>query len=407
MTAPLLANPNDAGQVAVNNMAKTYALHNGFGIKPNFFKKDNGAHVYEGVAVFRSGTFSDSMGYENTWEDLHMQQMLTNFNHLRDNQIFDDVPVRSGHPGWIVNGTEGTGKVVGWHTGLRVEKLTAPHDGTEYSYLLADYEILDAEAQVNIEKGLWRNRSSEIGTYLTNNKAEHWPVYMGVAYVDIPAVEGLNFSMPQTGGVAPKVYVMFNTGKETHVGDTPPVAPQQGTQQVPPASAASTQHGAPAAPATQAPVAPAHSFTVNGQPTTDFAAVQAHIASLEQFRTDTTRANRENFVTALAHGNKIPATQLDAYKAHVATMTPEQYESFTKLHGDMEVPSLLAAHSATASNEGGPSQGTQQHATAQSARIVQLREQVGMHKSAGTARGTIEKMGSYIELKALDPSFVL
>lgn len=397
MTAPLLANVSPE-TVAQQHHATTFAIHDGFGCKPNHFKKETEhgtVSVYEGVAVFRSGTFADSMGYENTWEKIHLDQMVDNWRHLGESGTFANVPVRDGHPGWIINGQAGNGKVVGWHTNLRVEEMKAPHDGEKYHYLLADYEILDDDAATNIQKGLWRNRSSEIGAYRTNGQSEHWPVYMGVAYVDIPAVEGLNFSSPKTGASGPQVYVMFDQ-KEKNVGDTPSAAPQQGSSQ----SAGTQQHGAPAAPAPQV-------FTVNGQPTSDFAAVQAHIASLEQFRSDTTKANRENFVTALAAQNKIPATQIDAYKAHVGTLNVEQYEAFSKLYGDMEVPALLGQHAASASNEGGNAPAAKHAADGTAAEIVQLKEQVGMHRQAGTPKATIEAMGSYKRLIALDPSFKL
>lgn len=397
MTAPVLSN-TDPGQAAVDNMSRatTFALSEGFGIKPTFYKKDDGTHVYERVAVFRSGTFADSMGYENTWEKLHLDQMVANWNHLRDSNTFANVPVRDGHPGWILNGQAGNGKVVGWHTTLGVEELEAPHDGMKYHYLLADYEVLDETAKSAIASGLWRNRSSEIGTYRTNNQAEHWPVYMGVAYVDIPAVEGLNFSSPQAGGSAPKVYVMFDSSKEKNVGETPPAAPSQGT----PPPAVTQQHGAPAAPAQP------FVFSMNGQQTSDFAAVQAHITALEQFRSDTTKSNRENFVTALAAGNKIPATQLDDYKELVLGMSSDQYAKWTKLHGDMEIPALLGQHGGGVANDG---QAPAQHAAGQAgaSRAVILRESIAMHTAAGTSKKIIQAMPSYKELVTLDPTFTL
>lgn len=399
MTVPVLADVRPEAATAQQHHATTFAVHDGFGRKPKQYKKETEhgtATVFEGVAVFRSGTFADSMGYENTWESIHLQQMVDNWKHLGESGVFANVPVRDGHPGWIINGQAGNGKVVGWHTNLRVEELEAPHDGAKYHYLLADYEILDEDAANNIAKGLWRNRSSEIGAYRTNNQSEHWPVYMGVAYVDIPAVEGLNFSSPKAGPMGPQVYVMFDS-KEKNVGDTPPAAPQQGASQ----PGGTQQHGAPAAPA-QPQV-----FTVNGQPTSDFAVVQAHIASLEAFRTETTKANRENFVTALAAQNKIPAPQLDAYKKHVGDLTPEQYESFRALHGDMEVPALLGQHAAPASNEGGAAPAAQHAAEGTASEIVILKERVGIHKAAGTAPKTIQAMDSYKRLIELDPSFKL
>lgn len=399
MTAPTLAQ-TDPGLAAIQDMkhVSTFALNEGFGIKPTFYKKDNGTHVYKRVAVFRSGTFSDSMGYENTWEKLHLDQMVNNWNHLRDSETFANVPVRDGHPGWIINGQAGNGKVVGWHTSLSVEQVEAPHDGIKYHYLFADYEILDEDAKLNIASGLWRNRSSEIGTYKTNSQAEHWPVYMGVAYVDIPAVEGLNFSSSQAGGAAPKVYVMFDSSKEKNVGETPPAAPSQDTQ----SSAGTQQHGAPAAPAQP------FVFSVNGANTSDFGAVQAHITALEQFRSDTTKANRENFVTALAAANKIQANQLNDYKELVLGMSPDQYTKWSKLHGDMEIPALLGQHGV----DGGVANGGQapaQHSAQQAAasEVMILKEQIAMHSAAGTSKKTIQTMSAYKKLVALDPSFQL
>jgi hypothetical protein len=400
MTVPTLANP-DIGEVAAQHHATTFAIHDGFGRKPNYHKKDNSdgtsSHVYEGVAVFRSGTFADSMGYENTWEKIHLDQMVANWTHLVESGTFANVPVRDGHPGWIINGQAGNGKVVGWHTNLRVEELEAPHDGEKYHYLLADYEILDDDAAANISKGLWRNRSSEIGAYRTNNQSEHWPVYMGVAYVDIPAVEGLNFSASKPAGIGPQVYVMFDQ-KEKNVGDTSPAAPQQGASQ----PAGTQQHGAPAAPA-QPQV-----FSVNGQNISDFAAVQAHITALEKFQSDTQEANRKGFVTALCAANKLPVTKKDSYEAFALGLSPEQYTAWTATFDDVEVPALLGQHGMDGGvANGGQAPAAQHAANGSASEIVQLKEQVAMHTRAGTAKKSIEQMGSYKRLIALDPSFKL
>jgi hypothetical protein len=273
--------------------------------------------------------------------------------------------------------------------------MEAPHDGETYHYLLADYDILDEDAAENIDSGLWRNRSAEIGTYFTNAKAEHWPAYLGVAYVDIPAVEGLNFSASAgPGAQAPRVYVMFDS-KEKNVGVTPPAAPQGSAPETAPAAA---QHAAPAAPAQP------FTFSVNGSPTSDFAAVQAHITALESFRSETTTANRHSYVEALAHGNKIPATKLDKFKSSVEKMSTEQFAEFQDLYGDAEPEALISQH-ATASNTGAAPEAPAQKA--QSAEIVILREQVAMHKASGTPDATIMKMQSYKSLVQLDPSFKL
>jgi len=406
MMAPVLADVDPVLESL--HKRSSFSINNGFGIQPKIYKKttDKGTVLaMEGVAVFRTGTFRDSMGYQNTWESIHLNQMVTNYEYLKGNGTFANVPVRDGHPGWLINGTPGTGKVVGWHTGLKVATLTAPHDGTEYDYLLADYEILDASAQGDINSGLWVNRSSEIGGYTTNAEAEHWPVYMGVAYVDIPAVEGLNFTASRPGGEAPRVYVMFDNSKEKDV--TAPVlavpavtagAPAV-TPQVP---VAGTQHGAPAA-ATQPFV-----FSVNGANTSDFAAVQAHITGLEKFQSETQEANRKGFVTALCAANKLPVTKKDSYEKFALGLAPDQYTAWVATFDDVEVPALLGQHGL----DGGVANGglptvAANAATGTAAEIVQLKEQVGMHKRAGTPKKAIEGMASYVKLKSLDPTFTL
>jgi hypothetical protein len=368
---------------------------NGFGFKPVMYAKDNGNLVLERVAVFRSGTFRDSMGYQNTWEKIHIKQMVDNFEHLRNNGTFDDVPVRDGHPGWLIHGLPGNGRVVGWHTSLQAEELEGPHDGVLYDYLFAALEITDPEARAQIENGTWRNRSAEIGTYVTNSEAEHWPVYMGVAYVDIPAVEGLKFSSSQ-GHASPKMYVMMD--RETGVGDTTtapvtqPGTPAQG-------ATAALPFAAPSAPAQQV-------FAVNGAQVTDPVAVQAHISALEKFRSDTTEQNRKDFVTALAAGTspRIAATQVDALTEFALGLSPEQYESWTKTWGDAPVPSVLGNHGAGVTNHNNAAQSAPDP---QADQISIWSETVRQHKLAGTPKAAIEKTDSYRKLVAAGQTPVL
>jgi hypothetical protein len=76
---------------------------------------------------------------------------------------------------------------------LRAEVRPHPVTGSNHSYLLASYNISDPVAAMKVEKKLFRNRSAEVGTYVDNDEAEYGPALMGFAYVDIPAIEGLNF----------------------------------------------------------------------------------------------------------------------------------------------------------------------------------------------------------------------
>lgn len=376
--------------MSTNTLARPslFAVGNGFGFKPVMFRKDSGALRMEKVAVFRSGSFRDSWGEMTTWEDMHIKQMVENFEHLRSNSLFDDVPVRDGHPNLLLNGLPGNGKVVGWHTSLRSEKTKAPHDEEEYNYVFADFEITDPRAVEMVESGTWRNRSAEIITYRTNNEAEYWPVYGGFAYVDIPAVEGLKFSA-STGAPAPRIYVMFD--KEKPVGDNPTgAAPAQQ-----PANS-----GTGALPFSAQPAAP-HVFAVNGRQVTDYAAVQTHINVLEKFRADTQEKNRRDFVTGLASANRIAASQIDKLSEFAVNLAPEQFDAWKATFEDAPVVPALGQSVDGVSNH---SNSAQTGTDAKAAQFAVWRETVRQHKLAGATLAQIKETPSYKALVAAGES---
>src|ERR1044071_1004134 len=78
-------------------------LSDGFGIEPKIYTKKGGKKIYSGVAVFRSGTFRDSMGDLTTWEDLHVKQMVDNYDYLTSKNIIMSVPARDGHKSWLLS----------------------------------------------------------------------------------------------------------------------------------------------------------------------------------------------------------------------------------------------------------------------------------------------------------------
>lgn len=353
-----------------------FAFSTGFSMQPAMFRKDNGNLALQRVAVFRSGTFRDSMGYQSTWESIHMKQMIDNWNHLRDGKLFDDVPVRDGHPGWLIHGLPGNGKVVGWHTNLVTEKAKSPVDDEEYDYIFADYEITDPEAAAAIENGTWRNRSAEIGTYITNSEAEFWPVYMGFAYVDIPAVEGLKFR----GANGVRVHAIQMDKKETSVADNS-TTPASGNS----SGDLPFQIGNPTA----------QVYSVNGQQVTDPVAIQNHINTLEQFRRDTQEQNRREFVNSLAAAGKIAATQVDSMAAFALGLNTEQYESWTKTYEAAPTLSVLGQHGVTVTNPTNTSQGNPAEE-----QIKVWEATVAQHKMAGTPKVAIEKTASYKALVA-------
>lgn len=377
----------------------TFAFSNGFGFQPTHFRKDNGSLAVNRLAVFRSGTFRDSMGDQFTYEDIHIRQMIENFAYLRNNKLFDDVPVRDGHPGFLINGQEGSGKVVGWHTGISTEKLKGPHDGEEYDYVFVDFELTDADAAAKYESGTYRNRSSEIGRYRTNAEAEFWPVYMGFAFVDIPAVEGLKFShstsADATNGNGAKFFVM-STSKEKSVGDNP-----QGTAAAATGAQGSGQHSAPAGGALPFDLGNTpHVFSVNGLQVTDFTAVQSHINVLEKFRADVQEGARKNFVAGLAVANKLAATQIEATEKFALGLTPEQFEQWKGTWEMAPAQPMFAAHGQTVTNPQGGAAAQQVGNDPQAAQFKVWQDTVEQFKLSGLPVDQIKATSSYKSLVA-------
>lgn len=353
--------------------------------------------ILEGVPVFRSGTFRDSMGFQHQWEVEHLSQMVDNFASLSTRGIVTSVPVRKDHVGFLESSLN---SVIGYHTGIRTEERINPVDSVSYTYLLADMEIIDPDAIVRIESGLWRNLSSEIGTYITNAEAEYWPVYMGVAFVDFPAVEGLSgFSKrgPNDSGIhaGSAVFSLVNEQEETDMArntatttlgkegvdentstedladkavdlsgktaedgteegtedEEQPTIPYdedegQGDEDSSPEGDDDAEGQQNAGTAEHGLGAKTFQFSVNGKPTSDFTAVQAHITALEG-RLEADRLNGiEEFVKGLAEDGKILATQMDSMTVFAKSLDESQYASWAAQYDDAPQNPLFANHGA-------------------------------------------------------------
>lgn len=363
------------------------------------FKKDNGNVVTKRKPVFRSGTFRDSMGIQSTWEPLHIDMMKSHYDMLKARNLVADIPVRDGHPGWLISGMEGSGKVIGWHLDVASEEIEI--DGKKYQFLLADYEITDEDAKAKEQNGHYRNRSSEIGEYTTNEEAMFWPVYMGFAMVDFSAVEGLNFSKAFSAGKIEspegRVYHVFMDDKEA-----PAVSGAQSTDPAAPPAAPVVPTPPVVQPAAHAaPVVP-QAFAVNGQQTTDFAAVQAHIATLETFRSETEAAAVETFVDGLISDNRLLASKKDETLAWAKTLSGEQFTAWKKTQEG------APAHPVVGGVFGASTQAAD--ATVPEANKLEgLKEQfeiqqgiVKMHERNGVPKEKLEKMESYQKMKSLE-----
>ena len=311
-----------------------------------FGKSDTGASVYSVAAmpVFRSGTFRNSYGEQQTWTDFHIQQIVSNFQFLRDSQTFKDVPVRVSHPDvWFRNAME---EVIGYVGNLRAEKMKHPGSGQEFMYLLADYDILDEKAAEKIANGLYRNRSAEISMYVDNNESEFYPVLTGFAYVDIPAVEGLNFgkrvanvrnfAMEKGDEVAvdnkeeePKI-----VEPEAEADGEPEVVeeePEAEAEEEPEAEAEEESEVAPVAPVVeQLNTGGQFSIKFNGQTINDPSVLQGILDALGgQIIED-----RASYVNRLFSDKKITAFQKDKLSPFAAGLTVEQWGQFRSIYDD-------------------------------------------------------------------------
>lgn len=377
----------------------------------------DGNHVLEGLRVFKVGTFTDMFGYEHTWDEIHLDQMAMHYQLLKDGGYFPDVPVRADHSSSVRN-------VVGYFESVY-------RDPADPSFLASDIEFTEPDAWDKWQRRTWRSRSIEIGMYETNDGRSFWPVVMGLAFVDIPAVEGLHgrqnsvgFSQAiidnEEGQVPPDINtdpegwikavnyaawvqaaeyaqacqdweraVMYAQALEDEASkQTTPPQPSITPATPPPAPA---QHQAP-------PPVGGHPllFRVNGQQTADFRAIQSHIDTLESFREETVKLGRTTFVEELAKNNKIMASQIPSMSLHAQSLSDEQFASFRATFEAAPSNAMFSnqgQQDTTPPNPGGaPANGDDPEV---------LKEIVANHRRTGMSEEKIAKTESYRKLVAL------
>lgn len=339
--------------------------------QPRFrrFEKSEGKSALHvtGLPIFRSGTFRDSMGFEHTYLSEHMHMMQSNYEILKSRGTFADVPARKNHPSPFTNTMD---EVIGYVIGLSVQNFASPVNGEVYAYLMADVEVLDSAAIEKIESGLWRNRSSEIGSYVNNDDSEFWPALLGFAYVDIPAVEGLNFSKFE--GVGTEYAAIIDKEGSAVADNDQGTAGAQGSAQTPPVVPQTNHAAAPAQ---------THSFSLSTGVTSDFAAVQAHITAIEtanaefssMFTTLQTAA-RSNFVSQLAADGKILQTQVEGLTEVAQSLDEGAWGKFKAAYEAAPQNPLLGQHAAAAP---GASTVTPEQAKVDNAKVVYKRLKMG------------------------------
>lgn len=134
----------------------------------------NGKEI-KGVEIFKTGKYRD---IEYTTDDL--DKMVENFNSLKDGDAKFEPPVRIGHRDGE-DSTKDANSIAGYIGSLYRKGKS----------LFADLDITEPDAFDKIKRKTLKNRSSEIGPYEDNKGKIFDKVIWGVAFVDIPQVEGM------------------------------------------------------------------------------------------------------------------------------------------------------------------------------------------------------------------------
>lgn len=376
------------------------ALFRAHDAKDELFRNDTGNVFVNDFAVFRTGTFKDSMGEQHTWTTEHLAQMVSNFKILSESGRLQGIPVRDGHRSYFGDSAPGSGvgRVVGWVTDLRLGEKNV--DGEQM--LVADFEFTEEDAAEKFRTGTFRARSSEIGMYETNDEAMHWPTFLGFAFVDIGAVEKLFGKSWTTNNIQLSQHSEGNMTKKN--ADEAPLDAADVTEEdgieieldVPApgsdAPPATTEHAA-------APTAGNFAFRVGGQATTDFAAVQQHIDTLEGLTNDYVESTRNDYVTGLAEKGIIPATKVEDMQAFARGMSPEQYTQFAAMYDDTPANALFANHANGVTNEKGTEGTNHDSSTPDELEILKLR--VEYARKSGLGEAELQKLDSFKRLQQL------
>lgn len=149
-----------------------------------FARQGDGTYLVSGIDLVKSGMFN---GLQLLDSDL--DAMVERFAWLTASGIFLP-PIRLDHSWSVLS-------VIGWFESIETYRRIDETDQVEKAFLRGTVRITGSvdytpeQIVKAIKLGSLRNRSSELGGYITNAGVELPLIFYGVAYVDIPAVEGL------------------------------------------------------------------------------------------------------------------------------------------------------------------------------------------------------------------------
>lgn len=337
---------------------------------------DRGNPVVEGLTIFRVGTFTDMYGNESTWEDHHLDLMVAHFNILRDGNALPHVPVRVDHS-YSLNG------VIGY-----LESVYRLAEDPQF--LAVDLEFTEPDAYEKYKRGTFRNRSIELGSYTTNSDATYFPVVRGLAFVDLPAVEGLHSK--KKDDAMSSFHIM--TDKEESLVD--PTTDDKGS-----AAETKTEQVAPT-------TTPPFSFSLGDKATTDYAAVQAYITALQAenvvlkaAQDEITTQTRTDFVAGLATAGKIGQPAVESMTKLAISMTPEQFTDFRASYELVPPSTLFSKFGETPTDQGkpGPADGVDEAAD----KVAVNQDIIKSLHSVGVSQDKILKSTAYRQLEQVNP----
>ena len=134
-------------------------------------KKGN---IVRDIEILRTGTFRDTFGRKFSYSEGDLDEIVANFYELRQSGSFPNVPVRLNHNRDVMS-------VAGYITELR----------RVGDRLVADQEFTEPHALEMLRNGTLRERSIEAGPFKTVDGTLYKNVLLGVAWVDIGAVDKL------------------------------------------------------------------------------------------------------------------------------------------------------------------------------------------------------------------------
>ena len=392
-------------------------------------------NVVRGLPVFKAGKVKDSTGRQHDWTVADLDLCVENFKALRESGRFPNVPVRANH-GRDVK------EVGGYYLDVR----------REGDKLLADIEFTEPDMKAKYDRGTYRSRSIELGAYESNDGEIVFPAVMGLAFCDIPAVEGL-FSASVSAyekesdrevilfaqapadaggsGAAPQgaedesaedaaekahlaaVLIALHAlaGKvsanpDAHAAVLQVIAAIQAMQTDESSDPSASSEPAATKAATKAGAAvETFKFTVNGAEVdvagddstktllAQFAASNATLADEVKTLKDEAETRRQEFraaqVDAWRDGKKIVPAQVEGMKAYVKTLTDEQFIAHAALIDAAGVHALAEQH-------GGA--GGEDASSTEAAKIDEYRQTYSMLKTAGLSP---EKLAASKPAKAL------